>query len=117
MTVSSFGGSRVPSHLSARVALHKEAEGLKIRLRLVYTQFNALLPISLLPPELLSQAFCHLRDDVDGMAHEQHLGWAAVMHVCQQWRQVALEDALLWGKISGTWLKQQWLPEVLVRSK
>ncbi|KAI0264866.1 hypothetical protein BC834DRAFT_970437 [Gloeopeniophorella convolvens] len=101
----------------ACVAFHKEAEGLKIRLRSVYSQINAHLPISLLPPELLSRIFRHLRDDVRSVARSQRLGWATVTHVCQQWRRVALEDASLWGKISGVWLKQQWLPEVLARSK
>ncbi|KAI0262033.1 hypothetical protein BC834DRAFT_1043622 [Gloeopeniophorella convolvens] len=47
----------------------------------------------------------------------QRLGWATVMHVCRQWRQVALEDASLWNKIEGVWLNRKWFPEVLSRSK
>ncbi|KAI0267087.1 hypothetical protein BC834DRAFT_842778 [Gloeopeniophorella convolvens] len=74
------------------------------------------LPISLLPPELLSRIFRHLRDDIDAV-QSPRLGWATVTHVCRRWRQVALEDASLWGKISGVWLRQQWFSEVLVRSK
>ncbi|KAI0264867.1 hypothetical protein BC834DRAFT_970438 [Gloeopeniophorella convolvens] len=110
---------RSPSRrVEARAALHKKAEDLSIRLSLVYTQLNALLPVSLLPPELLSRIFRHIQDDANDRETSPLLGWATVTHVCRQWRQVALEDASLWGKIEGrVWHNRKWFPELLARSK
>ncbi|KAI0262031.1 hypothetical protein BC834DRAFT_406287 [Gloeopeniophorella convolvens] len=110
----------------AHNALHQETENLRARLYSMCTQLNALVPISLLPPELLSHVFRHLRDshlrDSEDFVYYVHLyvqrlRWVTVTHVCRRWRHVALEDASLWSKIEGVWLNWKWLPEVLARSK
>jgi len=59
-------------------------------------------PISILPPELLARIFHFYALEAppwsDGV---QKLGWIAVTHVCQRWRQVALGDSSLWARITG----------------
>ncbi|KAI0264919.1 hypothetical protein BC834DRAFT_881129 [Gloeopeniophorella convolvens] len=104
----------------ALTALQKETVGLeKFRLRTVYAQINTLLPISLLPPELLSRVFRFLQDEDNSLVSSRQLGWVAVTHVCRQWRRlVALGDASLWGRIGGPRsFHQKWFLEMLARSK
>ncbi|KAI0264927.1 hypothetical protein BC834DRAFT_970488 [Gloeopeniophorella convolvens] len=109
---------RVPTaRTEARAALLKEAENLKTRLRSVYTQFNTLLPISLLPPELLSRIFRFLRDDDYYSASSRKLHWIRVTRVCRQWHQIALDDVSLWSTIVDPGYNQKCLSEMLSRSK
>jgi hypothetical protein len=56
---------------------------------------NAMAPISLLPPEVLSQIFhfLSLMDEPLGYSRKKKLGWIIVTHVCWLWRQVAIDDS------------------------
>ena len=36
-----------------------------------------------------------------GLQQSGSIGWFRVAHVCQHWRQVALDDSLLWATITG----------------
>ncbi|KAI0045333.1 hypothetical protein FA95DRAFT_128493 [Auriscalpium vulgare] len=80
-------------------------------------------PVSLIPPELLSRVFhllasidppsCRIEDSTLSTSFE--LGWIAVTHVCQHWRQVALEDSALWTNIDFSMLSHKWLTEFFSR--
>jgi len=77
---------------------------------------NALLPISLLPPEILLRAFHLLALDELAFSGKQNLGWIRVAHVCQRWRQVALDSPSLCVRISGTPTNIPWILEMLARA-
>ena len=62
---------------------------------------NALAPISLLPPEVLTRVFHFLSLEEPPFSREQNLCWIKVTHVCRFWRQVALGDSSLWARILG----------------
>ncbi|KAI0046761.1 hypothetical protein FA95DRAFT_1572960 [Auriscalpium vulgare] len=70
--------------------------------RALRQQRNALPPVARLPPETLRNifAFC---SEVDEPWIEKgpgsYLGWLAVTHVCQRWRDVALSHTGLWAEI------------------
>ena len=81
------------------------------------TRRNALVPISLLPPEILARVFHLLVIEEPPLSENQNLGWVRVTHVCRHWRQVALGDSSLWAKIWGIPTNTQWIPEILVRAK
>ncbi|KAI0264930.1 hypothetical protein BC834DRAFT_1042112 [Gloeopeniophorella convolvens] len=103
-----------------RATLLKEAGDLRTHLRLVCTRINALLPISLIPPAILSRIFRLFRDDVndvkDGIPREQR-SWMRVSFVCRHWRQVALDDPALWSRIVEPERNPEYLSEMLSRSK
>ncbi|KAI0056498.1 hypothetical protein BV25DRAFT_1571468 [Artomyces pyxidatus] len=44
------------------------------------------------------------------------LGWIEVTYVCRRWRQVALDNPSLWGRISFR-MSSSWLKEMLARSR
>ncbi|KAH8093967.1 hypothetical protein BXZ70DRAFT_374312 [Cristinia sonorae] len=68
----------------------------------VNVAMNAVLPISHLPPEILSNIFrlCQWgAAEVDGGFFSK---WISVTHVCHHWREVALHDPILWSAVSIT---------------
>src|SRR5216683_3326806 len=75
---------------------------------------NSLVPISALPPELLSRIF-HFHAFLE--PPQPKLGWIVVTHVCQRWRQVALNDPSLWAEITGFSPRARWTSEILVRAR
>jgi hypothetical protein len=80
---------------------------------------NAFAPIFVLPPELLLLIFrAHALAEPPWWsdAQTQKLGWIRVTHVCRHWRQVALNDSLLWAKISGFPTSTEWISETLDRA-
>jgi hypothetical protein len=79
------------------------------------TRRNTLVPISVLPPELLARIFRYYAHGEPVGFHG--LGWIAVTHVCQQWRQVALDDSSLWARVSSFALGTKWIAETLVRAR
>src|SRR6266849_1363692 len=81
------------------------------------TRRNAIVPISLLPPELLARVFHLLVVKEPPFAKRRNLGWIRATHVCQHWRQVALDDSSLWARISGVPANTKWISEMLVRAK
>ena len=86
------------------------------------TRRNALMPISLLPPEILARVFHLLVPEEPPLSRqfrfrEQKLGWIRVTHVCRNWRRVALDDLTLWAKIWGTPTNTKCISEMLARAK
>ncbi|KAI0262471.1 hypothetical protein BC834DRAFT_891516 [Gloeopeniophorella convolvens] len=80
--------------------------------------------INTLPPETLSQIFLiateldppfvttSVRNDIKTW----RLGWISVTHVCHRWRQIALNHAALWSRLSFS-IPHIALNEMFVRSK
>jgi len=77
------------------------------------TRRNVLVPISVLPAEILARIFhfnafserCHLQD------------WVFFTHVCRRWRQVALDDSTLWKHFSPYLWNKEWVAERLSRAR
>jgi F-box-like len=85
--------------------------------RSLLTRRNALVPISLLPPEILARVFHLLVLEEPPLSGGRRLGWIRVTHVCRHWRQVALNDSSLWAKIWGIPTNTKWISEMLARAK
>jgi hypothetical protein len=85
--------------------------------RSLLTRRNALVPISLLPPEILARIFHLLVLEEPPLSGGQSLGWIRVTHVCRHWRQVALDDLSLWARIWGVPKNTKWISEMLARAK
>ena len=106
---------------SARVAtistFDKGVDASRQFVRFLLTLRNSLMPISVLPPEILARVFHFLVREEMSLYQNVTLGWIKVTHVCQQWRQVALDDLSLWAKIWGTPVDAKWISERLVRAK
>ncbi|KAI0039928.1 hypothetical protein FA95DRAFT_1462389, partial [Auriscalpium vulgare] len=60
---------------------------------------NAGLPVSRLPPEILSAVFSILTDIDRPRNHGKSLAWISITHVCRKWRDVALNNPTLWSTI------------------
>jgi F-box-like len=98
-------------------SMDEEIEAAMRRLRSLLARRNTLVPISLLPPELLSRIFhFHALEEQSWLSPET-LGWIRVTHVCRHWRRVALEDSTLWATISGIPRSKRWIAEMLARAK
>ena len=75
-----------------RLALKRECHRLKLELSSVYRKLNALTNPGRLPPELLAEIFSHLEPyDSDLEWRYSSFGALIASHVCQYWREVALE--------------------------
>ncbi|KAI9444553.1 hypothetical protein H4582DRAFT_1909704 [Lactarius indigo] len=91
-------------------------------LRTLKLRRNALAPISSLPPEVLATVFSFLRLPINGTSPlgrkpDRHLSWLCVTHVCQQWREVALNHSLFWSHVDFTTVTPTAATEILVRAK
>ncbi|VDC07056.1 unnamed protein product [Peniophora sp. CBMAI 1063] len=107
-------------------AFDTELDGIDNSLALLRRQRNLLVPALRLPVELVSHIFLLLTelwphyypDPADHDAYASgalppRLGWIrAAMHVCHDWRQVALLDARLWTAAT-TGLGKDWLDRML----
>ena len=99
-------------------AASKGIDAARESIRSLLTRRNTLVPISVLPPEILARVF-HLlvRKEPPFRGRRKNLGWIRVTHVCRHWRQVALGDSSLWSKISGMLANTKWISEMLARAK
>ncbi|GJF00206.1 hypothetical protein PsYK624_164860 [Phanerochaete sordida] len=81
--------------LLKQLAVHENAA------QLLRSQLNRLTYVQHLPPEILSMIFtyCVCFDPVrDPPATSR--SWTVVLHVCQRWREVALNTTLLWAMLA-----------------
>ena len=113
-------GTRDPSACIAAIfTLDNEIDAAIQFTRSLRTRRNALVPISLLPPEILVRVFHFLVLKEYPLSRKGGVGWIRVTHVCRYWRQVALDDSSLWAKIWGdpTNRNLKWISELLARAK
>ena len=81
---------------------------------------NALSPISALPPEVFAAIFsfaCLPGIPSLGGSSVHSLARIHVSHVCHQWREIALNQPLLWSHVDFTTLSLAGASEMLVRAK
>ncbi|KAF5357693.1 hypothetical protein D9758_007485 [Tetrapyrgos nigripes] len=84
--------------------------------RQLKTQRNTLALISMLPPEILSQAFLYcITFDDKRYCGAYRWPWIQISHVCSHWRNVALGCPALWSCLEFSC--PAWVPEMLQRSK
>jgi hypothetical protein len=109
---------------SARVAaistIDKGIDAARQFLRSLLACRNSLVPISVLPPEILARVFHFLilkELPFTGSGKRKKLGWIRVTHVCRHWRQVALDNSSLWAKIWAIPKNPKWISEMLARAK
>jgi hypothetical protein len=109
---------------SARVAaistIDKGIDAARQFLRSLLACRNSLVPISVLPPEILARVFHFLvlkELPFTGRERRKKLGWIRVTHVCRHWREVALDNSSLWAKIWAIPTNPKWISEMLARAK
>ena len=94
--------------------------------RALESQWNALSPISKLPPEILTSIFLFYKESYReasdmrdcSLAEKDATAWQSVSHVCQHWRAVALNCTTLWSIINlQIASRSDCLSEFLLRSK
>ncbi|KAH9936655.1 uncharacterized protein B0H18DRAFT_1206903 [Fomitopsis serialis] len=81
------------------------------------SRLNTFAPISVLPPEVLSEVFMRTAGPYASLSWSTRpYGWIRISHVCRHWRNVALGCPALWGKLAVT-TQHEWTEELLERSK
>src|SRR6266404_6515261 len=81
---------------------------------------NALVPISSLPPEVITTIFSFLSPLPSPPGHfpetndQGYLAGLCVSHVCQQWRKIALNEPLLWTCLDYDIFTLEGAAEVLI---
>ena len=113
-----------PSTRDAAISAIDKGVGAAMQfVRSLLTCRNTLMPISLLPAEILSRVFHFLALEELPLSEERNVGWIRVTHVCRHWRQVALSDSSLWARISdngmgiGRDVDTTLIFEMLIRAK
>ncbi|KAI0061857.1 hypothetical protein BV25DRAFT_1826141 [Artomyces pyxidatus] len=80
-------------------------------------QRNSLLSVHRLPPEITALVFSFYVDETRRQLRSKHaLGWIVITHVCRRWRQIALESAGLWQRVTFG-IGDEWAEEMYRRSK
>ena len=112
-----------PSHANSRERLQ---QAIDIEIRSLEESVgelklrNALSPISSLPPEVFGIIFSFLclrgSSSPDGKT-DHNLARTRVSHVCHQWREIVLNQPLLWSHVDFTTLSLAGAAEILVRAK
>ncbi len=105
------------TRVAAIYAVDKGIDAAREFVRSLLTRRNALMPISLLPPEILAWVFHLLVHEEWPLTGSRNLGWIKVTHVCRHWRQVALDNSSLWARIWDFSVNTKWISEILARAK
>ncbi|KAI0263252.1 hypothetical protein BC834DRAFT_325338 [Gloeopeniophorella convolvens] len=100
-----------------RAIVEKQIDDAERSILSMRTRRNALVLISILPPELLARIFHFHALNHPPLMDGELSGWIIDTHVCRHWRQVALGDGSLWGDIKGFPARNRWIPEMVARSK
>ncbi|KAI0045908.1 hypothetical protein FA95DRAFT_1596583 [Auriscalpium vulgare] len=104
-----------------RDAYAVDDEAIDAARRALRQEHNSLLPVAVFPPEILRIIFT-LCSEIEHPWNPKHRstesrnGWLGVTHVCQRWRNVALEHSSLWAHIP-TSLGRVWTDEFLKRAQ
>lgn len=111
--------SQANSREYLRQAIDAEIQSLEESIRALRLHRNALAPISSLPPEVFAAIFSFVRlpDRLILAEEPDKLACLRVAHVCHQWREIALNQPLLWSHVDFTTLTSAGAAEVLARAK
>jgi hypothetical protein len=99
-------------------AIDAEIKSLEESVRSLKLRRNALSPISSLPPDVFIVIFSLLcLPDTSSLygTPDYHLTRLRVSHVCNQWREIALDHPLMWSHVD--FATQAGAAEILVRAK
>ncbi|KAF8905730.1 hypothetical protein CPB84DRAFT_1771055 [Gymnopilus junonius] len=99
--------------IDLELAEHFKSVAVLTRLRGRITNFC--LPVSRLPAEVLARIFTTYQDAVMKERHARPMAWISITHVCQHWREIAVNYPLLWTHIDFRY--PRWAEEMLLRSK
>ena len=106
---------RLRQAIDAEIKTSEESTGIRaIRLR---RDLNALSPISSLPPEVFTAIFSLLCQSSLNRDPDHHLTRLYVSYVCHQWREIALNQPLLWSNVNFTTVSLAGAIEILARAK
>lgn len=72
-----------------------------------------MVPIAVLPPEVLGKIFIHYASNFQSQKVSKQC--IITSHICHHWREVALNTPRLWREFTAT--KVEWTREMLLRSK
>jgi len=85
------------SHTAVVSMIDKEIGAARWLVQSLLSCRNGMVPISTLLPELLARIFQFLiLGDIASFSMPV-MGWFEATHVCQHWRQVALDDSIIVG--------------------
>jgi hypothetical protein len=115
---SSMSASQANSRELLQQAIDAEIQSLGVSdesVRELKLRRNALSPISSLPPEVFAAIFFLLCRCGDGIIYE-HTRFD-LSHVCHQWREMALNQPLLWSEVDFSRLSLACTTEILARAK
>ncbi|KAI0056098.1 hypothetical protein BV25DRAFT_1832555 [Artomyces pyxidatus] len=98
-----------------------EESSMRRAMQSLRTRRNALIPISRLPPEILTRIFTiNAAADIPGIRDKTktrpRLGWITVTHVCRRWREMVLDLPILWAQLALP-LGDKWAEEMVARAK
>jgi hypothetical protein len=117
---SLMGPSQENSREHFQKAIDAEIKSLEEYTRALKLRRNALSPVSSLPSDVFAAIFSILclpgTPSLDGKP-DHHLAQLSVSHVCHQWREIALNQPLLWSHVNFTTLSPAGATEILVRAK
>jgi len=97
-TVTAF--SQPDAINAAQTDIDSEVQRLNDLICSLKSRRNSLCPVSRLPPEVLSEVFLDLADQLQAQDRfKVDFKWVSVAHVCRLWRNIALQHGRLWGKV------------------
>ena len=100
-------------------AIDLEIKSLEESIQVLKSRRNAYSAVSSLPPEVFAAIFSTLclpgTSSLDGKP-DTHLA-QVVSHVCHQWREIVLNQPLLWSHVNFATLSPVGAAEILVRAK
>jgi len=111
--------SQTNSREYQRQAIDAEIRSFEETIRALRLRRNAIAPISSLPPEVFATIFSFVRlpDRLIPAEEPDQLACLRVSHVCHQWREIALNQPLLWSHVDFTALTSAGAAEMLARAK
>ncbi|KAF8257832.1 hypothetical protein EI94DRAFT_1756648 [Lactarius quietus] len=113
-----------PTQVNSRECLQRaidaEVKLLEESIRALKSRRNTLSPISSLPPEVFAAIFsfaCLPGIPSLGGTPDNNLTRLHISHVCRQWREIALNQPVLWSHIDFDTLSSASVTEMLVRAQ
>jgi hypothetical protein len=110
---------RLQQTIDAEVeSLEESIRVLEKSIRALKLRRNAHSPISSLPPEVFAAIFSFAcLPGIPSLGGKPDHAQIHVSHVCHQWREIALNQPLLWSHVDFTTLSLAGATEMLVRAK